>query len=698
MFYFSSKRRSRSGQLIIFLLSTAVTLSLHSRQVLAQAPPPSPASPTQPSPTQPSPTQPAAEKKNILIIHSYALHFDWTAQLKTGIDEGFKESKQDLAIYHEFIDAKRYPDLHYAQDFLGYIEKKYADTPLEVVMVSDDPGLDLILENRDRYLADIPIVFFGINRFRPEVFDTPWITGVFETRKPIETVLEAKRQTGSDNLIVITDSTATGKANMKRLEPLSDEPDAPSNIVLIEDLASTAIAQEIGPYPDDWPIFFAGQIRQDSSDGPLMNPEKDAALLHAQVPNLIYTDTLPRVGNGAIGGKVLYGKYHGRQAVELVAQFLEGTPIEDIEPLMESDNKWIFDARELKRARIRESQLPSETLLVNEIPSFYEQYRFLVWITAISFSLGLITIVVLSNAVRRQKRAEKHLRESERKLEQNVVKRTAELSEALTELKQTQAQLIQTEKLSSLGQLVGGIAHEFNNPLSFVYSNLKHIESYINNLLGLVNLYQTPSVQPQAIETYIEEIELDYIQQDTPNLIKSMKLGADRIQGIVRELQKFSRSDEQGIKPTDLNQCLDSALLILDTQLGSDIAVVKDYTTLPLVHCKPGDFNQIVMNILLNAVAALKEANAVSDKTITIKTRLPKKNWVEISIEDNGVGIPEDIQGKVFDPFFTTKPIGKGTGLGLALCYQVVQQHNGELLLSSALGKGTKLQIGLPVR
>ncbi|MEO0647981.1 MAG: ATP-binding protein, partial [Cyanobacteria bacterium J06650_10] len=586
---------------------------------------------------------------HVLVIHSYNLDFDWTRREKTGIDQTFAEISEqlgrDVMVYHEFLDAKRYPSLDYSQDFLSYVQRKYKDTPLQMLMVSDDPGTNLILANRDKYFPTLPVVFMGVNKVRQEILDTPWLTGAFEVRTPIQTVLAATKQTGSDHIIITIDSSETGQANLSLLEDLSSTPGAPEQVILIEDLTPDAIAQEIGIYPDSWPIFLSGQLRQDTADGPLINPGKDVEILRSQISNPIYTDTFPRLGRGTVGGQVPDGEYHAQQAVQLARQLLEGTPISEIEPLIESENRWIFDAQELERIRFDKDQLPEGSVLINEEPSFYEQYRFLVWLTAISFSLGLLTIIVLSHAIRRQKHAENRLRENEKQLEQNVLARTAELSETLAELKQTQAQLIQTEKLSSLGQLVGGIAHEFNNPLSFIYSNLGHLQSYIDNLLALVGLYQAPTTEPQAIAAHIEDIELAYIQQDAPNLIESTKRGTQRIQTIVSTLQNFVRSDEQGIKPTDLNQSLESTLLMLNAQIGEKIEVVKDYGELPSVHCRPGDINQVFMSILSNAIAALEnKSEHKSPKQITIQTSANTDDWVQVVIKDNGPGIPLEIQ------------------------------------------------------
>lgn len=290
-------------------------------------------------------------------------------------------------------------------------------------------------------------------------------------------------------------------------------------------------------------------------------------------------------------------------------------------------------------------------------------------------------------------------------LEDRVEERTQALKEALQNLQSTQTRLIQTEKMSSLGQMVAGIAHEINNPVSFIYGNIESAKDYINLLINLINLYQQEHPHPSSeLQDYMEMMELEFIIEDLPKILDSMKTGADRIRHIVVSLRNFSRLDESEQKMVNLHDGLNNTLLILNNRFEQvGIEVILDYAEIPLIECYPAQLNQVFMNILMNAIDALeshkKQMLDIETPRIVVKTEtlFPNSTHIQVSITDNGPGIPEEIQNQVFDPFFTTKEIGKGTGLGLAIAYQVVEKHGGNIEVKSALGTGATFSIVLPV-
>lgn len=354
-------------------------------------------------------------EENILVIHSYHPELSWTDQVKQGIDQSFQKRRPEAKIFHEYLDGKRLPALEHSQSFLELIQEKYQKIPLDALMVSDDPGLQLILQVRDQYFPKVPIVFLGINHVQPELYNVPGLTGVFEKHSVAQTVQVAKQLTGADGLIVINDSTETGQANIKRINEIKQLPNMPQSIAIILDVTPKELPQKLSAYPSTWPVFPIGQLRQGHAKGKLINFETDTQILRDKLPNPLFTDTVMRVGSGAIGGKVLEGGYHADQAVRLVEQILDGANPTDLEPIAESKNLWMFDARELKRFRINPRDLPVGSMVLYSEPSFYDQHQGLVWVVFGAFSSSLVMIALLIEVLRRRAQVEKTLRDNEKR-------------------------------------------------------------------------------------------------------------------------------------------------------------------------------------------------------------------------------------------------------------------------------------------
>lgn len=282
---------------------------------------------------------------------------------------------------------------------------------------------------------------------------------------------------------------------------------------------------------------------------------------------------------------------------------------------------------------------------------------------------------------------------------------TQHLQQTLSLLQETQSQLIHSEKMSSLGQMVAGIAHEVNNPINFVYGNVNYAQRHINDLLQLLELYQTQVKNPSPeIQDLAESLDIEFVKSDLAKLLNSMKVGTERIRSIVLSLRIFSRLDEADCKPANLHEGIDSTLLILGNRLKAqahrpEIKIVKVYDSLPLVECYAGQVNQVFMNILANAIDALDEQPDNPQPTITIRTEALDEHWLAIAISDNGPGIPENVQKRLFDPFYTTKAVGKGTGLGLSISYKIIKdKHRGSITCDSTLGKGTTFIVKIPFK
>ncbi|MBW4642116.1 MAG: response regulator [Goleter apudmare HA4340-LM2] len=328
-----------------------------------------------------------------------------------------------------------------------------------------------------------------------------------------------------------------------------------------------------------------------------------------------------------------------------------------------------------------------------------------------AFSLGAVDYIpkpFAQEEVLARVRVHLQLKQLTESLEQQVSDISDGLRLRTTALEQAQVQLVQQEKLSTLGELIAGIAHEINNPINFIASNLAPLQEYIRDVTEIIQLYQQEYQPTEKISIAIEDTDLEFVLEDMAKILNSMKCGTDRIKHISGALRTFSRSSGDSIMSADLHQGLDSTLMILQHRLKGKgdfphIEIIKHYGKLPEVDCYPGQMNQVFMNILANAIDALDEAmiqgklNACTPK-IEITTAMDSAQWIVIQISDNGIGISESHKQHLFEPLFTTKPVGKGTGLGLSIVHQiVVEKHHGILEVDTQPGQGAKFMIKIPV-
>jgi len=300
------------------------------------------------------------------------------------------------------------------------------------------------------------------------------------------------------------------------------------------------------------------------------------------------------------------------------------------------------------------------------------------------------------------KQNEELVREQNSLLEEKVRVRTDELEQALRNLQSTQSQLVSQEKMASLGQLTAGIAHEINNPINFVSSNITPLKRDIKDIMEVIDFYRTTGESEFAPESkkkaadLEEELELNYVLEEVDQLLKGMEEGAKRTVEIVKGLRLFSRVDEQDVKKVDLHDGINSTIILLNSSIPGKIRIVRDFGELPMVECLAGKVNQVFMNIINNAVHALSDhLDTIKDPKIEIRTR-SLGDSVVVEIEDNGPGMPEHVKERIFEPFFTTKSVGRGTGLGLSIVYSIIENHKGTMEVNTEVGQGTTFIITLP--
>ena len=349
---------------------------------------------------------------NILVIHSHNPELSSTKQHRAGIEQGFAEIDRDSNIFHEFLDSKGHSKPEHQKEFIEYINKKYDRIPVDLLMVVDDPSLNLVLQQRDRFFPDLPVVFLGIDRLRQELLDTPWLTGVLESDTMVETALEATRQMWTDTILIVDNSTHKRKIDLDRINKLAN---SSIKVEVFTELTKQNIKSRLGKYPDHFPILILSQLHEDPVTDIPIDPKQRIQILQKQIPNPIYTHEEIFLGSGVVGGKVLDRNYHTRQAVELAKKILQGTKPDEIGPVQKGRSHWVFDYRQLARYDIELDLLPKDSEILYIEPPFYIKYKTLVVIVVLSFLCSLLTIVLLIEKIRKRAMANKILQENEQR-------------------------------------------------------------------------------------------------------------------------------------------------------------------------------------------------------------------------------------------------------------------------------------------
>ncbi|MEM8673119.1 MAG: EAL domain-containing protein [Cyanobacteria bacterium P01_G01_bin.67] len=352
---------------------------------------------------------------NILVIHSYDSELSSTKQQQLGIEQGFAEIGSQGNVYHEFLDSNRHSQLEHGQEFLNYVNKKYKRISIDLLMVVENPSLQLMLNEHQEFFSDIPVVFLGIEHLSQEILDTPWLTGVMESSSILETVLEATRQTWTDTVIIVNESTPEGKARLEKIEAVKSIPYKPIEIEVVNDLTPEEIPARLGQYPDNLPVIVLGQLSQNGSQQTLIDPSIDTQLLQEHIPNPIYTDQMIRIGKGVVGGKVFDVDYHARQGVKLASKILQGAQPDEVGPILTGKNRWIFDYRQVLKHNIKLDLLPEDSELLFVEPPTYVKYRTVIFLVAFMLLSSLLAIILLIEKGRKRELTNKILQENEQR-------------------------------------------------------------------------------------------------------------------------------------------------------------------------------------------------------------------------------------------------------------------------------------------
>ena len=338
---------------------------------------------------------------NVLVIHSYNSELSSVEQQSAAIEQGFAETEPENKVFQEFLDSKLYSGAKHQQEFVDYIKDKYQHIPINLIMVVDEPSLQLMLRQHDRVFPKVPVVFLGIDRQRQELFDTHWLTGVFQNSSVADTAIEAIKQTWSDSIIVINGVT-NYRANLEKIEELKVD-GKPIDVEVINDLAIEHIKPRLDKYPDRVPILILGQLRQNHYSIDLVDPSEDSQIIQQEIPNPIYTDNAIRIGEGAVGGKVSDVDYHVRQAVTLAQEILHGAKPDEVGPIFTDKSRWIFDYRELLKYNIKLDLLPQDSeLLYVEQPIYLEYKTPIIIVASVLFVCFVVIVLLIEKARRRE--------------------------------------------------------------------------------------------------------------------------------------------------------------------------------------------------------------------------------------------------------------------------------------------------------
>lgn len=621
----------------------------------------------------------AGQTKQLLILHSYNQSYSWTENLQKGINSVLNPTEYEVHI--EYMDTKRYGNKKHYKNLVTLYKNKYKNTKFDAIIVSDDNAFNFLKFNRKSLFKDVPVVFCGINYLKKS--DTEGlsnITGISEEADILKNFqLIKKLHPQNRDVYVVIDVTTTGNRVKNEVDKVLET--MPKDEVNYHILQGLTIDEVQSHLKDKKGVVLLTVFFNDS----FLNTYEYYELikkLDANVNLPLYGLWDMNFGNGLVGGYLTSGFFQGQEAAKIAKSVFDGVDINTIDIKYKSPNKYMFDYKVMQKYDIEIGDLPKEHVLINYKKPFYKRYMLEISLVIIFMIFTWIIIIDLLINIKRRKKAEKSLLQTEKNLEKKVKQRTSELAENIKNLEHTREQLVHSEKMSALGGLVAGVAHEINTPIGLGLTGMTHFDEETKNVM---KLYESNNLSQDEFEKFIKtsgelsKVILSNLRKSA-ELVQSFKqISVDQSSEIKREFNLDEYTHEVFLSLTSAIKKHDVSFII-----QSDNININSY---------PGPYAQIITNLVMNS---LIHAYKKGDKgTISIEARI-KGSKIYITYSDDGAGIEKENLSKIFDPFFTTNRKNGGTGLGLNIIYNIIKTtFKGEITCDSTLGEGTQFYIEL---
>lgn len=683
----------------------------------------------------------------IVTIFSYHPGLEWTDALLAGLDVDL-QNVPNVEFHSEFLDAKRHPSLEHADAFLSTLRSKYATRPPDVLMIADDPAFELLRDRVDEFFPGVPVVFFGLNEIREEL--PPSFTGVYEIHQTLPTLEVAMELTGARGVAVINDTSETGLANESTLTALqAARPDL--EWVIFRDLPSSEF-ERLEALPDDWPVFPMLPMREDHANGPMLSQGRTAELIRERIPNPMFWSSEFLMGTGVVGGYVLLGEVHARQAFQIALRVLRGADVNEIPPVTVAEHRWSFDARELERFGWTD-RTPDGSVLHFQRPTFFERHEEILLPLALGLLALLLVIVTLTWHLRSERRHARLLRSEKGRLATALLAADAGVFEIRADgSKESSERWL--EMFGDSSDWLSRVSSESSSELQDRFRRLRDahvgpererleiVTTHPRRLIDLTlmldghdpatagivgigtDVTDRRRIEQQAatqarlhalgqlaggvahdfnnllmvINTNAQMLPLSESTEETEELASEIEEAGGRATALVRELLTFGRHTEDEKKPrsADLNGFVRGleGLLKRLAKGGCEVVVQLEETEL-MCNVAASHIDQILTNLVVNARDAMGGKG-----TIRVETRRETrdgKHEAVLRVKDDGEGMDEETRERLFEPFFTTKDVGHGTGLGLSTVYGLVTSTGGAISVESTKGAGSTFELRWPL-